>query len=166
MLCLGHVRPQTADNNGAMMRATYPEYNIESKYEIFDAAAHFVSLEMLSWHHCPYLQNVNGTIKNHICLTDCFWKSTRYGYRQNPSSIVQCLITNHIFASRSPKVSVPPRGIIAQQHCSEELCYAARKLGVKGTIDPMKTTRSEPLVCYLVHDLDMAVYFTDSFEDE
>ena len=27
---------------------TYPKYNIESKYEIFDAAAHFVCLEMLS----------------------------------------------------------------------------------------------------------------------
>lgn len=32
-------------------RGTYPEYNVESENEILDAAAHFVSLEMLSWHH-------------------------------------------------------------------------------------------------------------------
>lgn len=30
---------------------TYPEYDVESEDEILDAAAHFVSLEMLPRHH-------------------------------------------------------------------------------------------------------------------
>lgn len=30
---------------------THPEYDVESKNEILDAAAHFVSFEMLSGHH-------------------------------------------------------------------------------------------------------------------
>lgn len=30
---------------------TYPEYDVETEDEILDAAAHFMSLEMLSGHH-------------------------------------------------------------------------------------------------------------------
>lgn len=32
-------------------RGTYPEYDVESEDKILDAAAHFVSFKMLSWHH-------------------------------------------------------------------------------------------------------------------
>lgn len=33
---------------------THPKYNIKSKYEVFDATAHFVHVEMISRHTCVW----------------------------------------------------------------------------------------------------------------
>lgn len=41
----------TSRSAGLKTEGTHPEYDVEPEDEILDAAAHFVSLEMLSCHH-------------------------------------------------------------------------------------------------------------------
>lgn len=83
---------------------TYPEYDVETEDEILDAAAHFMSLEMLSGHHLdgffflkrrPYLEGITSIVL--LCLTAWLWKHPFLSFkaRQNAPSIVSASNNKH-----------------------------------------------------------------------